>query len=218
MNDDPTIDYYDRNAEEYAAATFAVDTAELRERFTSLLSEGARILDAGCGSGRDARAFLDSGFDVAALEPSAKLASIATRNTGIDVVVGRFQEIAWRGEFDGIWACASLLHVPPDEMALVIARLADALRAGGILYASFKIAEESYPENGRRFTVVSSETWNSLCVGASLTVIDEWISSDQKHRDGVNWLNFLSRKEEDETRRECVENAKCFGNAKCKRL
>lgn len=192
MKRDRTLEYYEDNAEGYAAATVDVDTSELRAKFTEFLPAGGAILDAGCGSGRDAAAFIGLEFKVTAIEPARNLAAIAARNTGLDVEVRRFQEIDWNNKFDGIWCCASLLHVPEEDMPGVIARLARALRPGGILYASFKIADGSYQEQARRFTVVNTHQWQALIETYGLTLKEAWTTKDQNNRDGVEWINYLS--------------------------
>ena len=103
--------YYKQFAAEFFGSTVAVDMAAIHQRFLALLKPGAHILDAGCGSGRDAKAFAEAGFRVTAFDASPELARLASDHCGFEVTVRRFEDIAEVEAFDGIWRCASLLHV-----------------------------------------------------------------------------------------------------------
>ena len=104
-----TISYYDEHAEEYCASTLNANMSFCREAFLSCLEKGAHILDCCCGSGRDSRAFLDAGYTVTAMDASAGMCANAGKLLGQDVLNISFEEISFQDEFDGIWACASLL-------------------------------------------------------------------------------------------------------------
>ena len=82
---DPTIDYYNLNAENFIQSTQNVDMHLAQDKFLHLLNEGAAILDFGCGSGRDTRYFLDKGYQVTATDGSAELCRWASAFTGIEV-------------------------------------------------------------------------------------------------------------------------------------
>ncbi|MBN2885897.1 MAG: class I SAM-dependent methyltransferase, partial [Chromatiaceae bacterium] len=118
-----TIGYYDTHATAFFAETVEVDMGALHARFLARLEPGARILDAGCGSGRDARAFRARGYAVTAFDASPTLAALASAHCGCAVEVLRFEDVSWRECFDGIWACASLLHVPLAGLPEVLRRL-----------------------------------------------------------------------------------------------
>lgn len=186
-------DYYDTNAAAFFDETVAVDLAPLYARFLMYLPADATILDAGCGSGRDARAFLARGYQVRAFDASPTLAALASDHCGLPVQVRRFQDIDWQGEFDGIWACASLLHVPLTELPDVLQRLAVALKAGGMLYASFKYGTGEREHGGRRFTDLDQAGAADVlrCVPA-LAELETWITADQRPgRADERWLNTL---------------------------
>ncbi len=138
-------DYYQQHAEMFFADTVEVDMTPLYRRFLSLLRDQAQILDAGCGSGRDARAFADLGHHVTAFDASPALVALAETQLGQPVQCLRFQDIAWQEQFDGIWACASLLHVPAAELPEVMQRLCKALKPGGVLYGG-KRGQAQLPE------------------------------------------------------------------------
>ena len=112
-----TVQFYENNAEQFAQDTLNVDMSQLYERFLSRLMPASRILDAGCGAGRDTAAFLRLGYQVEAFDASAKLVEIAQRVTGIAVQHSTFLNFSSAQPFAGIWACASLLHVPASSMS-----------------------------------------------------------------------------------------------------
>ncbi|MCD8151513.1 MAG: class I SAM-dependent methyltransferase [Clostridiales bacterium] len=105
------MSYYDEHAEEYCAATIDADMSFCRDKFMACLPAGAHILDAGCGSGRDSKAFMDNGFAVTAMDASEKMCTEAKKLLRQDVLQISFEKMNFQNEFDGIWACASLLHV-----------------------------------------------------------------------------------------------------------
>jgi SAM-dependent methyltransferase len=135
------VDYYEANAHSFYQSTYDIDMSSLYEPFLSLLRPGAHILDAGCGSGRDALAFLNRGYEVTALDASESMTRLASRHIGRPVLHMSFDEVRFRDHFDGVWACASLLHIPRHRMREVLERFVLALRTGGLMYASFKYGE-----------------------------------------------------------------------------
>ena len=192
----PTLAYYAQHAAEFASSTTDVDFRATQDRFTSLLAPGAAILDFGCGSGRDAKRFLDEGFRVTATDGSPELCAIAHELTGIPVRNELFGELADVDAYDSIWACSSILHLPKDELADVFGRMARALRPHGIVYTSFKHGTFEGMRNGRHFTDFTEPTFRSFLGGISqLSIEDLWISGDVRPgRESKQWLNSILRK------------------------
>jgi SAM-dependent methyltransferase len=195
---DVNIDYYQHNAGTFFADTVQVDMAPLYGRFLPLLPEQALILDAGCGSGRDAAAFVKLGHGVIAFDASPALVALAEDHLGQPVQRLRLQDIAWQDEFDGIWACASLLHVPPSELPEVMQRLCSALKPGGVLYASFKYGSGEREHHGRRFTDLDEPGLVALLRGVpELQPLEAWATGDLRPgREAERWLNTLLRRTE----------------------
>ena len=187
------IDHYRTQAQAYFDTTHAVDMSALYQRFLPHVPKGGSILDAGCGSGRDALAFTRMGFEVEAFDASPELAALACAHTGLNVQVMRFEQVAWEAHFDGIWACASLLHVPAAEQALCLSRLVQALKPGGVLYASYKLgADETVDAHGRPFTHATVERVTHWLHAAPLSrVLQLWQSTDQRPGVTQAWLNVL---------------------------
>jgi SAM-dependent methyltransferase len=193
---DPTAAYYDSHAARFAAETLGLDTGWLYEPFLALVPPRGHILDAGCGPGRDSLAFLRRGYRVTAFDASPALARLAQGVTGLPVAVLRFQDVAYEDQFDGIWACASLLHVPRREIGGVIARLARALRPGGVWYMSFKAGEAEEVRDGRFYNNYTDRLLRELVGGhRPLAVIDTWQTEDARpERRGEFWINALVRR------------------------
>lgn len=146
-----TLEYYENHAEKFFHDTVLADVSDLYEMFLPNIRENGKILDLGCGSGRDSKYFLEQGYVVTALDGSQRLCQLASSYTGLEVVYKDFKEITYKSEYDGIWACASLLHVPEDEIGEVLDRIKEALIPGGILYASFKYGNSEHVKDGRYF-------------------------------------------------------------------
>jgi SAM-dependent methyltransferase len=193
---DLTVTYYDTHAREYARDTLGVDMAPLHEPFLALVPTGRHILDAGCGSGRDTLAFLKRGYRVTAFDASAALARLAGQVSGLPVAVLRFQDVNYQAEFDGIWACASLLHVPRREIGEVFTRLTQALRPGGVWYMSFKVGEGQAVRDGRFFNDLTDRTLRELIDRQSaLAVLRTWQTQDvRQDRRGTSWVNALVKR------------------------
>ena len=105
-----TINYYNNNARGFADRTVNADMGVCQGKFIALLDKGAFILDAGCGSGRDSKYFLECGFQVQAMDASAEMCNLAAEYIGHTVECMSFDEMQYRSQFDGVWACTSLLH------------------------------------------------------------------------------------------------------------
>lgn len=190
-----TIRYYDSNAAEFVQGTLAVDMSSLYQRFLAHVPDGGLILDAGCGSGRDSKAFIARGFRVRAFDASETLARLAQQEIGQPVTVRRFEDITESSCYDGIWACASLLHVREADLPDTFARLWNSLKPGGILYFSFKHGEHERFDGQRHFTDATEARlaqWiQALSDKESLQV---WFTADQRAERSQQWLNGLLKR------------------------
>ena len=133
-----TLNYYQTNSESFIENTINVDVNDLYRPFLENIPSTGKILDAGCGSGRDTKFFLEKGFNVVAFDNSPNMVRHAAEYTGQEVLLMSFEDIEFKDNFDGIWACASVLHVPENNIFTVLSKFADALKDDGILYTSFK--------------------------------------------------------------------------------
>jgi SAM-dependent methyltransferase len=191
-----SVAWYDQNAESFFARS--IDTAILVQQraFADLLPRGGRVLDAGCGSGRDAKTFREWGFEVTATEAAPKLAALARRHSGVDVQVMTFDQMDWVEAFDGIWACASLLHVPRSGLPPTLRRLTRTLVPGGVWFMSFKYGEGERAANGRRFTNLDEAGAKRLIEEAGgLELLSLQVSGDVRpERSEERWLSVFCRR------------------------
>ena len=194
MND--TLAFYGRNAREFVAGTVAIDMSAHYCRFLEQLPEKASLLDLGCGSGRDSRFFADLGHSVTAVDGSPELCRMAEQITGFPVRSLLFEELDYSDAFHGVWACASLLHVEKERMQEVLGLVARSMKAGGVLYVSYKYGPGHHTENGRFYSdyteadipLLFPESGPLCCTGW-------WITRDERpERSDEKWLNMLCRK------------------------
>ena len=195
MND-KTLDYYDKNAETFFTGTVSVDFSQTQNRFLNCFNEGTYILDFGCGSGRDTKYFLEAGMKVDAVDGSEEMCRIASEYTGIKVQQMLFQELDLHDKYDGIWACASILHLPKNDLKSVLQKMVAALKNHGIIYTSFKYGEFEGERNGRYFTDFTIETFQTFIQDIDhLQIKEDWITGDVRPgRGDERWLNLILQK------------------------
>ena len=193
---DKTIEYYDDQAESFVAGTVSVDFSIIQEEFTVFIPKGGRILDLGCGSGRDSKAFMNMGYQVVAMDASRELCKLASNYIGQDVTCATFQNFEPEGLFDGIWACASLLHLDRESIKMMLRKYAGRLNPNGVFYASFKYGSYSGMRNGRFFTDLQEQSLEEILKTIpELKIVRLNISEDvRKDRASEKWLNVFMKR------------------------
>jgi len=190
-----SIEFYNKNAAEYFDQTVILDMQESLDRFTELLPEGGSILDLGCGSGRDSAYFMSCGFDVTAMDASEEMCSLASIHIGQDVLQMTFAEMDFDNVFDGIWACASLLHVPNYEIEEILSKVIKSMKRNGILFMSFRYGEFEGERDGRYYTDYQTRTLKELIAKYEELDLIEIKKSEDVRPNKVNlWINALIRK------------------------
>jgi len=155
--DAATLAFYAREAPVYVASGFDGVSRHLGG-FLNRLQPGARILELGCGGGRDAAEMLRRGFDVVPTDGVAAMAQKAAERLGMPVAVLRFDELTAVAEFDAVWAHASLLHVPRAGLGDVLAAIHRALKPGGLHFACYKTGDgEARDRLGRLYNYLSPD-------------------------------------------------------------
>ena len=172
-----TITYYNQNAEEYFNNTVNVSMQELYDQFEAYLKPGHKILDLGCGSGRDSRYFLSKGYDVVSVDGSKEMCRLAEKYIGRDVRNITFAELDYNNEFDAVWASASLLHISKNNLPEILRKIYCALMSHGIIYSSWKYGGEDRIINGipyynyREESIFSEFDSMSFNIESSLSLI-----------------------------------------------
>lgn len=191
-----SIDYYNKYAAKEFEETVNQDMSEIMREFLNYLEEGDTILDMGCGSGRDSLTLYELGYDVTPLDASSEMCKLAEIHTGLDVLQMTFEQIDFDDVFDGIWACASLLHTPKKELSGILTKIARALNEKGILYMSFKLGDFEGFRGERYFSDFTADSISQLLRENGRFEIQKlWETEDIRsgHSD-VRWLNVLAKK------------------------
>ena len=192
-----SIDYYNKYAAKEFEETVNQDMSGIMKEFLDLLEEGDTILDLGCGSGRDSLTFYDLGYDVTPLDASEEMCQLAEIHTGLEVLRMTYEEMDFDNVFDGIWACASLLHTPKKELSDILTKIARALNDKGILYMSFKLGDFEGFRGERYFCDFTADSMTELLKDNDrFDIIKLWETEDVRsgHSD-IRWLNVLVRKQ-----------------------
>jgi SAM-dependent methyltransferase len=170
-HDADTLAFYDREAKKYAARAKPERNRRL-EDFLANLAKGSKILELGCGDGKDSEAMIRAGFDVTPTDGSPGLAREAEARLGRPIKIMRFEDLDEKATYDGVWANACLLHVPEDRLGDVLAKVHAALRHGGRFYASYKLGDGGGRDSlGRYYNFPSREKLTATYAAAG-----EWAS------------------------------------------
>ena len=188
-------EYYEINAKQYAAATFSADMSEQYQSVLPLLKNGAKILDVGSGSGRDACYFQKQGYQVTALEPSKNLGREIRKVFSGEIVCSDIQSYQTTERYDGIWACASLIHLQEEEVLCFFRKIDMYLNDNGIVYASGKSGISTGEVADGRFFLEFTEQLveKILTVNKQLKLEQLWYTEDVSGRRGFRWLNVVLR-------------------------
>lgn len=186
-------EYYEINAKQYAKGTFSADMSEQYKRFLPLLREQARILDVGSGSGRDACYFQRKGYQVNALEPSKNLCREIRKVFSGEIVCSDIQSYQPDQRFDGIWACASLLHLQEKEVLSFFEKINLYLNDNGIVYLSGKNGIPTGEAADGRYFLEFTEALAEKILAANerIRLNELWYSEDVSGRKGFRWMNVV---------------------------
>ena len=191
-----SIDYYEKYAETFFETTVLADMQMVYQPFLSLVKPQGRILDLGCGSGRDSNYFIRRGYQVTALDGSPTLARLASDYIGQEVICGRIEELAYEREYDGIWACASLVHMEKKYMPEMLGKVKRALKDDGILYVSLKYGSGEGVKDGRYFNYYDEAQLRTVIEELKdMAIIKLFKTEDvRKERNQEFWINALIKR------------------------
>lgn len=198
MPDIATLKYYEDTYLEYDRFSSSIDMSEQWKSFESMLPSGGKVLDLGCGTGRDIKHFLQMGFIVEGVEPSLAMANHVRLKTGVKIFDLAAEQIAFVEEYDGIWACASLMHMHKDAFFDTLPKIVKSLKPGGYFYFSLKEGVgEARNVDGRLFSFYKADEITDLLSGlANTQIVKQWVSKDLAGRSETQWLNALVKRSE----------------------
>lgn len=190
-----TIDYYNKHAEEYCLQTVMADMQLHYDAIKPYIKKGTALLDLGCGSGRDSNYFRKLGCNVISVDGSIEMCSIANRLFNLNAQNIDFSQLDYSNAFEVVWACASLLHVPRNEIDNVLQRIYRALRENGILYASFKYGNAERVDGERFYNDYDENSVKELfCKNKRFQVLHIWITKDVRDDYNQKWINVLCKR------------------------
>lgn len=190
-----SCEYYNENAAEYFDNTIDLDMQMYLDRFLEFLPEGGSVLDLGCGSGRDSAYFMSMGYDVTALDGSEEMCSLAGVHIGKDILHMTFEEMDFEEVFDGVWANASLLHVPRKDMDGILNKVIRSLKQDGVLYMTLRYGDFEGVQDKRYFTYYRTKNLKELLAQfPELELIEIKKYNDIREAKDLVWLHALLRK------------------------
>lgn len=192
MND--TLKYYADHADEFIENTLTADMSEHYRRFEKYLRPGDKILDLGFGSGRDSFYFLRQGYEVTSVDGSPEMCK-AAESLLPNVRCLLFSDLDYVETFDAVWACASLLHVPKQEMEDVFRKVIRSMVTGGFFYVSYKYGTEERIKDGRVFADYTEESFTEFLKSfPELDLLETWVTDDVRPERTERWLNAIIKK------------------------
>jgi SAM-dependent methyltransferase len=191
-----SIKYYDNNAKDYINRTINLDMSYHYDIFLKYLKENGKILDLGCGSGRDSKYFIEKGYSVIALDASREMCAFAEMLLNQTVLCKNILEMEFANEFDGIWACSSLIHLSINEIYSVLPIILNAMKINSILYMSFKYGKNSEIRGTRLFTdMTENKIKNIINIYENIVIKKVYITEDIRlERKNEKWLNVIMMK------------------------
>ena len=186
-----TNDYYKENAKSFILDTMNADMSEQYQNFLKFMPKKGKILDLGCGSGRDSLYFQNLGYDCIAVDPIDEFLEHA-KSIGVKKVLkGTAEELDFNKEFDGIWASASLLHVKSKDLNDVLKKCAKALKKNGVFYWSFKYGTFEGERTERYYVDQTESSILSYIKDTGLEFALVNMSDDVRENRTDRWLNAI---------------------------
>lgn len=193
-----TLRHYNEHADSFWEGTRDHDVSQNRNALLEHLGGRGpyRILDFGCGPGRDLQAFRELGHEAIGLDGSERFVRMARKFSGCEVWQQDFLNLQLPAEyFDGIFANAALFHVPSQELPRVLTQLWAALKPHGVLFSSNPRGDNEEGWSGERYGVFYNvDRWRELVSAAGFSEITHYYRPAGLPRDQQPWLASLWRK------------------------
>jgi ubiquinone/menaquinone biosynthesis C-methylase UbiE len=201
-----TINWYDANAEKYAADSDGITFESTARQFLEKLNPNPKVLEAGCGSGRDAITLSELGAEVTGVDASEGLIAVAKKKSlDIEFLVGNFLDLPFLDEtFDGVWSHASLVHLDTiSDVKSALSEFYRVLKIEGYLYVLVKkqngeektaVVSDSLSNHNRFFRYYTEEELQTLLEEVGFTITEVKTEEDVHGRNEVTWLKLLAKK------------------------
>ena len=190
------MNYYSKNYKECINKTKNVDMKEYYNVFEMYLKPNSKILDVGFGSGRDSLYYNSRGYNVYSIDPIKEFCDNANELGLTNVYQMSIEDIEYNNEFDGIWACASLLHLESNKLVDVFNKCYEALKDNGLMYVSFKYGDFEGIIDDRYFTYLVEESFINIINQTKFKIDKIWINNEDKLNRDIKWLNVVLEKKQ----------------------
>jgi SAM-dependent methyltransferase len=193
-----TVGHYQDHAENFWQGTKDHDVSQNRQALLRHLGDGGphRILDLGCGPGRDLQAFVAAGHTPTGLDACAAFVEMAQRHAGCDVYHQDMLALDLpEGQFDGVFANAVLFHVPSQELPRVLSDLHRSLVPEGVLFSSNPRGPDVEDMNGRRYgCYLTPDSWSRHLEHAGFRLLERYFRPPGRPRQEQPWLATVWRR------------------------
>lgn len=189
-----TIDFYNNHAEKYFDRTSQVDLETLYKEFLNYVPSGGRIMDVGCGSGRDVKWFRDHGYEAYGMDASEELVKLARERLEIQAFTADMSSWITGEPYDGIWCCASIMHLGDDECRHFFINLNHNLKPRGAFYMSVKSGIKTGKDEEGRYLkdFMEEEVRGLVSMVSGLQIRELWYTEDKLLRNNFKWLNVIA--------------------------
>lgn len=190
-----TIDFYNENAFDYYHQTYTADMDGIYKRVRKYIPNGSRVLDAGCGVGRDTEYFIKHGFKVTSFDASKEMVSFCNQYSFAYCEQLSFKDIDYPPIFSLVWTCASLLHLNKHDFEYAIKRLFKATQYNGHIYFSLKKKSDNTETSKRKFYFYEDKyLYNLLEKELGMTLVEQWESQGKKFNTRDIFINYIFHK------------------------
>ncbi len=201
-----TIDTYNKTAQKYKSTRGSISMQTEIEKFQALLA-GKKILDLGCGPGRDVKVFVENGFQVTGIDLSEEMIKLARDEMlEAEFIVGDLLELPFEDQsFDGVWSSATIHHLKKEDIPIALSEINRVLKKNGAAYISVKRGDGEIEEHdsslagqSRFFSFFTAKEMTDYLNDAGFDIIESWESDNKRNFAGyqklVSFVSFFIRK------------------------
>lgn len=198
-----SLNYYEENANSLISRYESADVSEVQQLLLKTFEKNSKLLEIGCGSGRDASFMTKHNFDVTAIDGSKNMIEEA-KKIHPELSQKLFHktlpnDLEFNQTFDGIYSIATLMHLLKNDIEKAISKIHNLLNQNGKFLMSVSLFRDDIDENGfddkgRFFLVLSFETWINLLENVGFKILDTKTNSDGLGRGGIEWLTLVAQR------------------------